>query len=52
MEYTILKAGTAYDIECYVADAIAQGWRPQGGICVISANGLPDGYMQAMIREL
>ena len=46
MEYLILEAESAKDLEVRVYKAIQKGWRPQGGVSVSAAGW----FVQAVIR--
>jgi hypothetical protein len=49
MEYIIIEHAVLKEFIDLVNAAIAEGWRPQGGVGVIK--GWSDRYTQAMVRE-
>jgi len=49
MEYTIIEHVVLKEFIGLVNAAIAEGWRPQGGVAIFK--GWNDRYTQAMIRE-
>jgi hypothetical protein len=50
MQYRIVNTDTILFLEERVTHHISEGWIPQGGVCVISEDGLRR-YIQAMIRK-
>jgi hypothetical protein len=50
MEYKVLEAGSRDEIERMVAEHIAEGWAPLGGIYVMSQTALVWRFFQAMVR--
>lgn len=50
MEYWVARAGTLTELIELVKDAIAKGWRPQGGVAARGDNGIE--YLQATVRTL
>lgn len=49
MEYIILKSSDPDALSNMVTHAIANDWRPQGGVCVVST-GMFIQYIQAVVR--
>ena len=50
MKYKIVNVDTVLFLEERVAHYISEGWIPQGGVCVITEDGLRR-YIQAMIKQ-
>jgi len=50
MQYKIVNVDTISFLEEWVTHFISEGWVPQGGVCVISEDGLRR-YIQAMIKN-
>jgi hypothetical protein len=50
MKYRIVNVDTVLFLEQRVAQYISEGWIPQGGVCVITEDGLRR-YIQAMIKH-
>ncbi len=61
LEYTILQDDFISGLQAQVTEAVAQGWRPQGGVAVVhidvGSTQFPNHYafrvlyLQAMVRE-
>ena len=52
MEYDIQVADTLIDLQDCVKDMMQDGWRPQGGMCVVFHAGLGrELYYQAMVKN-
>lgn len=49
MQYKIVGERSAGKFTKLVNDLIAEGWKPQGGVCVVIREG-QELYAQAMIR--
>jgi len=49
MEYKILTANVFIELTNKVNMHIQEGWKPQGGVAIVSAQF--ESYYQAMIRE-
>jgi hypothetical protein len=49
MKYQVINVDAILFLEERVAKYISEGWIPQGGVCVISEDGLRR-YIQAMIK--
>lgn len=50
MQYKVIVQLSAEDLVKAVNKAIADGWKPQGGVC-LSVSERNIGYAQAMIKE-
>jgi Domain of unknown function (DUF1737) len=50
MEYAIVEGHTTTELLKEVVEWIARGWKPQGGIAVLTYGG-PTRFFQAMIRN-
>lgn len=54
IEYRILRASEAYELNTLVRELISEGWVPQGGVAYSGSGGkcnVPGGWAQAMIKE-
>ena len=51
MQYRIVNVDSVSFLEERVTHYISKGWIPQGGVCVISEDGLRR-YIQAMIKTV
>ena len=51
MQYKIVNVDSVLFLEERVAHYIKEGWIPQGGVCVISEDGLRR-YIQAMTKTM
>ena len=50
MEYRIVETKSAEELQMKVQELIAQGWKPQGGLSVVSYGPTSWWYYQAVIR--
>jgi hypothetical protein len=58
MEYRIISAPTADFLTTKVSKAIAEGWKPQGGVCALIGSppntprgyGERGGFLQAIVK--
>ena len=50
MEYCIVETESAKKLQQQVQELIAQGWKPQGGLSVVSYGPTSWWYYQALVR--
>jgi len=51
MQYTIVAAETAGELESEVNNRLFDGWRPQGGVHVLHSGGDMFLFFQALVRD-